>query len=141
MIRKLVALLSLVGGLVAEERPNLLFITVDDMNCDSVGAFGCEVKGITPHIDKLASQGMCFDRGFVTIAICQPTRAVWMTGLYPHRNGALGFDPIAKDVPSLPEKLKKGGYYFVSHAPPRAVYHPGPCRWHPSGRAPGGCAN
>jgi len=111
MLRKLVALLCLVGGLVAEERPNLLFITVDDMNCDSVGAFGCEVKGITPNIDKLASQGMCFDRGFVTIAICQPTRAVWMTGLYPHRNGALGFDPIAKDVPSLPEKLKQGGYY------------------------------
>jgi len=81
------------------------------MNFDSVGAFGCRVEGITPHIDRLAEHGMCFDRGFVTVAICHPTRAVWMTGRYPQRNGALGFDPIKADVPSLPEALKAGGYY------------------------------
>lgn len=99
------------GGWAAEARPNLLFITVDDMNWDSVGAFGCPVEGITPNIDRLAAEGMTFQRAHVTIAVCQPTRAVWMTGRYPHRNGALGFDPIAKDVPSLPEALKKGGYF------------------------------
>jgi len=92
-------------------RPNLLLITVDDMNSDSVGAFGCRVEGVTPHIDRLAEQGMCFDRGFVTVAICQPTRAVWMTGRYPQRNGAMGFGPIKAEVPSLPEALKAGGYY------------------------------
>jgi len=88
----------------------LLFITVDDMNWDSVGVFGCPVEGITPHMDRLAAEGMKFGRAHVTIAICQPTRAVWMTGRYPHRNGALGFDPIAKEVPSLPEALKGAGY-------------------------------
>lgn len=96
---------------LAAERMNLLLITVDDMNCDSVGAFGCKLEGITPNIDQLASEGMAFDRGFVNIAICQPTRAVWMTGRYPHRNGALGFDPIHADVPTLPEALRKAGYY------------------------------
>jgi len=95
----------------AAERPNLLFINVDDMNRDSVGAYGCPIKDITPNIDKLAAEGTTFDRGFVTIAICQPTRAVWMTGRYPHRSGALGFDQIKPDVPSLPEALAKGGYY------------------------------
>ena len=95
----------------AAERPNLLFITVDDMNRDSVGAYGCPIKDITPNLDKLAAQGQAFDRGFVTIAICQPTRAVWMTGRYPHRNGALGFDHINADCPSLPEALAKGGYF------------------------------
>jgi|TARA_B110000908_G_scaffold96856_1_gene114445 N-sulfoglucosamine sulfohydrolase len=95
----------------AAERPNLLFINVDDMNRDSAGTYGCPIKDITPNIDKLASEGIAFDRGFVTVAICQPTRAVWMTGRYPHRSGALGFNHIKPDVASLPEALKKGGYY------------------------------
>lgn len=96
---------------VASARPNLLFITVDDMNRDSVGVYGCRIENITPNIDRLAGQGLTFERGHVTIAICMPTRAVWMTGRYPHRSGALGFDRINPDVPSLPEALQKGGYH------------------------------
>ena len=94
-----------------DQKTNLLFITVDDMHWDSIGAFGCPIQDITPNLDKLAAQGRRFERSHVTIAICQPTRAVWMTGRYPHRNGALGFDPIHKDVPCLPEALQAGGYY------------------------------
>ena len=92
-------------------RPNVVFITVDDMNCDSVGAYGCPLPEITPAIDSLAASGMRFEHAHVTIAICQPTRAVWMTGRYPHRNGALGFDPINADVPTLVEALRDAGYY------------------------------
>ncbi|MFC1759430.1 sulfatase, partial [Planctomycetota bacterium] len=92
-------------------RPNVVFITVDDMNCDSVGAYGCPLPGTTPAIDSLAASGMRFEHAHVTIAICQPTRAVWMTGRYPHRSGALGFDPIAPDVPTLVEALRASGYY------------------------------
>ncbi len=107
----------------ASERLNVVLITVDDMNCDSVGIFGCPIRGITPHIDRLARQGLRFEHAHVTIAICQPTRAVWMTGLFPHRNGALGFDPIRQGVPTLLEALKRGGYYTgilakVSHVIP-----------------------
>ena len=102
---------------------NVVVITVDDMNCDSVGIYGCPIPGITPHIDRLASQGIRFEHSHVTIAICQPTRAVWMTGRFPHRSGALGFDPIAKNVPTLLETLKKAGYFTgilakVSHVIP-----------------------
>ncbi|MGE3804884.1 MAG: sulfatase [Gemmataceae bacterium] len=109
-------LFALAGVLVAaplQAAPtlNVLFINVDDMNCDSVGAFGCKVPDITPHIDKLASQGIRFEHAHVTIAICQPTRAVWMTGRYPHRNGALGFNPIRPEVPTLLEGMKDAGYY------------------------------
>jgi N-sulfoglucosamine sulfohydrolase len=96
---------------LAADRPNVLFITVDDMNWDSVGAYGCQVDDITPNIDKLASQGMRFQHAHVTIAICQPTRAVWMTGRYPHNSGALGFDRINKGVPTLVESLRDAGYY------------------------------
>ena len=95
----------------AAEPMNVLYITVDDMNWDSIGAFGCKVSDITPNIDRLATQGMRFEHGHVTIAICQPTRAVWMTGRYPHNSGALGFDRIKRGVPTLVEALQKAGYY------------------------------
>jgi N-sulfoglucosamine sulfohydrolase len=99
------------GGVVASSAaPNVLLITVDDMSCDSVGVFGCPIPGITPNIDKLASEGLRFEHGHVTVAICQPCRAVWMTGRYPHNSGALGFDNIRPDVPCLPEALQKAGY-------------------------------
>ena len=54
----------------ATNRLNVLFITVDDMNYDSVGVFGSTLAGITPNIDRLASEGMRFERGHVTTAIC-----------------------------------------------------------------------
>ena len=94
----------------AESPTNFLLITVDDMSCDSVGVFGNPIPGITPNIDKLASEGMRFEHAHVTVAICQPCRAVWMTGRYPHNSGALGFDRIRPGVPTLPEALQAAGY-------------------------------
>lgn len=96
---------------MAAERPNVLFITLDDMNFDSVGVYGSKVPDTTPNLDQLAAGGFRFDHAHVTIAICQPTRAVWMTGRYPHTNGALGFDQINDDVPTLPETLRANGFY------------------------------
>ena len=92
------------------ERPNILFITLDDMNRDSVGVYGSTVPGTTPNIDRLASEGLRFEHGHVSIAICQPTRAVWMTGRYPHNSGALGFNKINPGVPTLPETLREHGF-------------------------------
>ncbi len=103
-----ICLMATVGH--AADRLNVLFITLDDMNWDSVGVFGSQVPGTTPNIDRLANEGMRFEHAHVTIAICQPTRAVWMTGRYPHNNGALGFNPIRRDVPTLPEHLRLNGY-------------------------------
>ena len=48
---------------------NVLLITVDDLNYDSVGCFGCQVDDITPNIDKLASEGVRFNNSHVTIAV------------------------------------------------------------------------
>jgi N-sulfoglucosamine sulfohydrolase len=95
----------------ASEAPlNVLFITADDLNYDSVGAYGCPIPDITPHIDRLARDGMRFNRAHVNIAICQPSRQSIMTGRYPLRNGAEGFDPIDEDVPTLQESLRAAGY-------------------------------
>jgi len=93
-----------------KKRPNILLITADDMNCDSPGCFGGQTPDITPNIDRLASEGICFAHAHITIAVCQPCRSVLMTGRYPHRNGAEGFQPINTSVTTLQEELHKGGY-------------------------------
>jgi len=89
---------------------NILLITADDMNYNSPGCFGGKVKDLTPNIDRLASEGMRFGRAHVTVAVCQPSRSVLMTGRYPYRNGAEGFNAIRTDVPTLQEQLHAAGY-------------------------------
>ena len=98
------------AGTPAPDRLNVVLITADDLNYDSVGAYGCKVPGITPHIDRLAREGLLFRHAHVNIAVCQPSRQSIMTGRYPHRNGAKGFDPIDEDVPTLQEYLRAAGY-------------------------------
>jgi N-sulfoglucosamine sulfohydrolase len=66
--------------------PNILLITVDDMNWDTPGCFGGPA-GVTPHIDRLAAEGLRFERAHVALAICQPSRQALMTGRYPHNAG------------------------------------------------------
>jgi N-sulfoglucosamine sulfohydrolase len=94
----------------ARQRSNVLLITADDLNWDSLGVTGCKVPDITPNLDRLARGGLRFQHAHVTIAVCQPCRSVLMTGRYPHRNGALGFQPISRDVPTLQESLRAAGY-------------------------------
>ena len=93
-----------------ERRPNILLITADDMNWDAPGCFGGKAPDITPNIDRLADEGLRFRHGHITIAVCQPSRSVLMTGRYPHRNGAEGFQPVNAAVPTLQEHLNKAGY-------------------------------
>jgi N-sulfoglucosamine sulfohydrolase len=90
--------------------PNILIVTADDLAYNSVGAFGCSVKNITPNIDKLAKEGIRFTHAHVNTAVCQPCRQSLLTGRLPHNNGAEGFEPIDYDVPTLPEQLKSIGY-------------------------------
>ncbi|RPI41381.1 MAG: hypothetical protein EHM46_06485, partial [Bacteroidetes bacterium] len=90
--------------------PNILMVTADDLAYNSVGAFGCKVQGITPNIDRLAEEGIRFEHAFVNTAVCQPCRQSWLTGRFPHNNGAEGFEPVDTEVPTLPEQLRSLGY-------------------------------
>lgn len=92
-------------------KPNVLMLVADDLNYNSVGCFGCPVDDITPNLNKLAAEGICIDNAHVTIAVCQPSRESLLTGLYPHRNGAPGFMPIADNIPTLTQTLKDNGYF------------------------------
>lgn len=113
-----VILLAVIAqGLAAEaaQQWNLLIITADDMNADSGGWNGSTLQA-TPNLDAFAKTAQQFINSHVTVPICQPGRSALMTGRVPHRNGALGFNPIRRDVPTLVEVLKGNGYYTAAIA-------------------------
>jgi N-sulfoglucosamine sulfohydrolase len=113
----LVVWLSAGGASAADssKRLNLLIITADDMNADSGGWNGSKL-GATPNLDAFAKTAHRFVNSHVTVPICQPSRSALLTGRVPHRNGALGFNPIRRDVPTLVEVLRDSGYYTAAIA-------------------------
>jgi len=111
----------------AVSKPNILFITVDDMNADSVGVFGCPVPDTTPQLDQLAAEGMRFEYAHVQVPNCTPSRNVLQTGRYPQNNGVEGFYDVDVDFPILPDLLKTEGYRTgiwgkVADTTPRSGY-------------------
>ena len=68
------------------KKPNIIFLMADDQSTYTMGCYGNDdVK--TPHLDKLAKQGMIFDNHYVTTAICMASRATVMTGMYEFKTG------------------------------------------------------
>lgn len=68
----------------SQEKPNILFISVDDLN--DFPSFANRYEGaITPNLDRLASQGMVFNKAYCQYAVCGPSRASVMSGVHPHR--------------------------------------------------------
>ncbi|MEC7542865.1 MAG: sulfatase-like hydrolase/transferase, partial [Verrucomicrobiota bacterium] len=65
---------------------NVLFIFTDDHAYQAISAYGSN-RNKTPNIDRIAKDGMLFDRAFVTNSICAPSRAVILTGKHSHLNG------------------------------------------------------
>ena len=108
----LVTLLMSLAPLHAVPAPhlNILFFTADDMNYDSSGVCGGPIKDLTPHIDRLAAESLRFQFAYSTVAVCQPVREIMQTGLYPHRNGAMGFFPLKPEVRTLNQQLHDAGY-------------------------------
>jgi len=106
-------------SLSASERPNILFITMDDMNYDSAGCYGAEIPGISPHIDSLAAEGFRFQYAYNQTSSCVPSRNVYQTGRYPHTNGVLSFYNVDAPFETLPEILKSNGYFTACVNKPR----------------------
>jgi N-sulfoglucosamine sulfohydrolase len=92
--------------------PNILIVTVDDMNWNSIGAFGAPIEGITPHIDALARSGRRYERAYVAASNCSPSRVALQTGLTPQQSGATGFFYIDDtDTPTIATELRRAGYF------------------------------
>ena len=105
---------------VAQPQPNIIYIMVDDMGYADLSGYGRKDYK-TPHLDKLASQGMKFTNAYSGSSICTPTRTSFMTGRYPARTAVGLWEPITgsnidsaagltPDYPSLPALLSKSGY-------------------------------
>ena len=67
---------------VAAKKPNVLFILVDDMRARELSNEGSAFYE-SPHIDRIAHEGMKFTRGYATCQVCSPSRASILTGKYP----------------------------------------------------------
>ncbi|MCX6904668.1 MAG: sulfatase [Verrucomicrobia bacterium] len=91
-------------------RPNILFIMSDDHAYHAISAYG---KGLnqTPNLDRLAREGVRFDRCFVVNSICTPSRATILTGKYSHLNGCPAFNRFDGSQPTVSKMLQAGGYY------------------------------
>ena len=92
------------------DRPNVVLVLCDDLRWDCLGVAGHEhVK--TPHIDRLASEGVYFPHAFCTTSLCSPSRASILSGLYAHSHGVLdNFTEYPTNLASFPRQLQAAGY-------------------------------
>jgi arylsulfatase A-like enzyme len=95
-----------------KSKPNLVFILVDDLRWNALGCYGDKVVQ-TPHIDRLARQGVLFQNAFVTTSICSVSRATVLTGQWMRRHGIVdfktGLTPEAWKN-TYPARLREAGY-------------------------------
>lgn len=97
--------------LFAQQRPNIVLIISDDHAYQAISAYGNKLVH-TPGIDRIANEGMRFDKGYVTNSICGPSRAVILTGKYSHKNGFKDNENSTFDGSqnSFIKELTKSGY-------------------------------
>lgn len=125
---KLFLFFSLICVSIQAAPVNILMITVDDMSADSIGVFGSKLKGTTPNIDRLASQGMRFSHAHMTVGNCMPGRNVLFSGLISHNNKVEGFYQVKNPGwPHMVDLMKNAGYFTgirgkVSHSTPYQPY-------------------
>ncbi|MFA6173370.1 MAG: sulfatase [Kiritimatiellales bacterium] len=124
----------------AAQKPNFVIFIADDVAWDDIGAYGNPAVQ-TPNIDRLAREGMRFDKAWLTCSSCSPSRASILTGRYPHSTGCGELHlPWPEDAVLMSTPLREAGYWAASVG-----------KWHPWGDAgfrqydlvrdsnPGGC--
>ena len=95
------------------EKPNILFISMDDLN-DWIGCMGGNKQSITPNLDRLAESGVLFTNAHCPGAACNPSRTAIMTGLSPHTSGLYDngqkMREILPDTELIPQHFRNHGY-------------------------------
>ena len=132
-----------IGGLLgAAERPNVLFIAIDDLRPE-LGCYGNSIIK-TPNIDRLAARGVVFNRAYCQQAVCSPSRTAIMTGLRPDTTKVWDlethFRVAQPDCITLPQHFKSNGYHCAAI---NKIYHRGfedgrswsEPHWYSTGRA------
>ena len=107
-----------------DPRPNFVFFLGEGVRADEFSASriqGWDANGLsamgnkmisTPHLDRIVHEGITFHNAFVTYALCLPSRASILTGLYPHQTGAIDNRSrhIRESVPTIADMLREAGY-------------------------------
>ena len=114
---RIIALLVCSVGVLAADRPNILWFVVDDMSAN-FSTYG-EKTISTPNVDRLAREGVQFNRAYVTAPVCSPCRSALITGMYQttigaqhHRSGRGELKiNLPADVTPIPKLLQQAGYY------------------------------
>lgn len=144
----LLSLLLAVAPLTAADRPNIVFFVADDLGQRDLGSYGSTFYE-TPHLDRLAAEGMRFTDAYAACPVCSPTRAALVTGKWPQRTGVTDYigaplqpelwkrntkllpapyaDRLALEEVTFAEALKEAGYatFFAGK------WHLGPEGWWP----------
>jgi len=101
-------------GSDAAKRPNVLFISMDDLN-DWIGCMGGHPQTITPNLDRLAESGILFSNAHCAAPSCNPSRSAIMTGLSPHRSGLYTngqkMREVLPDAKLMPQYFRDHGYW------------------------------
>jgi arylsulfatase A-like enzyme len=135
MTMRLLLAALLLAGAATDDRPNFVFILIDDLGATDLGCAGSTFYE-TPHIDRLAARGMRFTNAYSACTVCSPTRASLLTGKYPARLHLTDWIPghgrpkaklkvpdwtqsLPLEEHTLPRALKGAGYVAASHG-----------RWH-----------
>jgi arylsulfatase A-like enzyme len=111
----------------AADRPNILFIAIDDQN-DWIGPMGGHPMAKTPSLDKLASRGTCFLNAHCNAPLCNPSRTSLLLGLRPTTTGIYGLAPWFRTLPewkdrvALPQHFANHGYRTAATG---KIYHGG----------------
>lgn len=104
------------GQTSANAKPNVLFIAVDDLDC-RIHSYGDPVAK-TPNLDRLAAQGVRFDRAYCQYPLCNPTRSSVLSGRYPTNTGVLDNNTLLvldEGQQTMPRYFERNGYATAMH--------------------------
>ncbi len=120
---------------MSAQRPNVLFIAVDDLN-DWIGCLGGHPDAKTPHLDRLAARGVLFTNAHCAAPACNPSRAALLTGIRPSTSGVY-HNPqpwrrsrVLQEAVTLPQHFMAHGYHVAGSG---KIFHgafPDPASWH-----------
>ena len=133
--RLILLLLTGTLGAFGAERPNILFIAIDDMN-DWTGFLGGHPQAQTPNMDRLAKKGVNFSNAHCSAPGCSPSRNALLYGVEPFRSGLYAFydqegfsEKILEGYTSLPQFFKSNGYNTYGSGKIHHRREPTPVEW------------
>ena len=113
----IVLLLVVVTVSSAAERPNILWITCEDIS-PYLGSYGC-TEAQTPHLDRMAQEGIRYTRAYANAPVCAVARSTLLTGLHSSTVGTHQMRSqvqLPDAIPAYPKILRQAGYYCTNNS-------------------------